>query len=310
MTINTVTRAAWPVMPAYETWQDTCTTLLLWSQIVGKVRLNLSPHINHYWGATFYVTTRGLTTSPIPYGVGSFAIDFDFISHMLRITTSQGDERSFSLKPMTVADFYRKTMQALDELAIHVSIYACPVEVVEAIPFAEDTIHASYDASAVHRFWSVLVTVEAVFMEFRSRFVGKSSPVHLFWGALDLAVTRFSGRTAPKHPGGVPNCADYVMEEAYSHEESSAGFWAGAGLGQAAFYSYAYPAPESFSKWSVMPGAAYYNEKLGEFILPYSAVQAAEYPERDLLVFLQSTYEAAANLANWDRKALERPQDS
>ena len=308
--MSTRTHSAWPEMPAYENWHETCTTLLLWSQIVGKVRLNLSPHINHYWGATLYVTTRGLTTSPIPYGVGSFAIDFDFIRHMLQISTSDGAERAFPLEPMTVADFYHKTMQALSELGISVSIYPCPVEVVEAIPFAEDTIHASYDASAVHRFWSVLVTVEQVFAEFRSRFVGKSSPVHLFWGALDLAVTRFSGRTAPKHPGGVPNCADYVMEEAYSHEESSAGFWAGAGLGEAAFYSYAYPAPEGFSEWAVLPGSAYYNDKLGEFILPYSAVQVADDPRRDLLAFLQSTYEAAATLAKWDRKALERSPGS
>ncbi len=309
MKTNIKSTASWPEMVAYESWQDTCTTLLLWAQIVGKVRLNLSPHINHYWGATLYVTTRGLTTSPIPYGVGSFAIDFDFISHMLRVSTSSGAERSFSLEPMTVAEFYRKTMQALDELDIHVSIYACPVEVVEAIPFAEDKIHASYDAAAIHRFWSVLVTVENVFAEFRSQFVGKSSPVHLFWGALDLAVTRFSGRTAPKHPGGVPNCADYVMEEAYSHEECSAGFWSGAGLGEAAFYSYAYPSPEGFKSWKVMPKAAYYNEKLGEFILPYSAVQASADPAGDLLAFLQSTYEGAAVLANWDRKGLESQGD-
>lgn len=236
-------QTGWPELPPYEAWQDTCATLLLWTQIIGKIRLRLAPPINHYWGSTLYVTTRGLTTSPIPYRTGTFAIDFDFVAHALRITTSGGEERSFALEPMSVADFYLRTMQSLGELGIHVTIYARPVEMVEAIPFAKDTLHASYDAAAVHRFWRVLVTVEQVFAAFRARFIGKVSPVHLFWGALDLAVTRFSGRTAPKHPGGVPHCANWVMEEAYSHELSSAGFWAGAGLGEAAFYAYAYPSP-------------------------------------------------------------------
>jgi hypothetical protein len=299
-------QARWPELPAFETWEDTCTTLLLWTQIVGKIRLELSPPLNHFWGVALYVTTRGLTTSPIPYGSEAFAIDFDFVDHALRITTSTGAERSFALEPMSVAAFYRKIMQALGELGIEVTIYARPVEVVESIPFAEDETHASYDAAAVHRFWRVLVTAQKVFMEFRDRFLGKVSPVHLFWGALDLAVTRFSGRTAPKHPGGVPHCADWVMEEAYSHEVSSAGFWAGAGLGEAAFYSYAYPSPDGFSKCHVLPEAAYFHDKLGEFILPYEAVRTAEDPEQALLSFLQTTYEGAATLAHWDRSALER----
>jgi len=296
----------WPEMPPFESWQDTCTTLHLWTQVIGKIRLALAPPVNHFWSSALYVTTRGLTTSPMPYGTGALAIDFDFIHHVLRITTSGGEERSFALEPMSVADFYRKTREALGELGIQVTIYARPVEVVEAIPFAEDTKHASYDVDAVHRFWSALVTIEQVFMEFRSRFLGKVSPVHLFWGALDLAVTRFSGRTAPKHPGGAPNCPNWVMEEAYSHEVSSAGFWAGAGLGEAAFYAYAYPSPSGFSASPVLPEAAYFHDKLGEFILPYEAVRTAEDPAAALLSFLQTTYEAAANLAAWDRSVLER----
>jgi hypothetical protein len=312
MTIEDTTdvRAGWPEMPPFATWEATCATLLLWTQIVGKIRLELSPPINHYWGCTLYVTTRGLTTSPMPYGAGTFAIEFNFIDHVLRITTSGGDERSFALEPMPVADFYHKTMQALGELGIHITIYARPVEVVTAIPFAEDRTHASYDAAAVHRFWSVLVTVEQVFTEFRARFIGKVSPVHLFWGSLDLAVTRFSGRTAPRHPGGAPHCPDWVMEEAYSHELSSAGFWAGAGLGEAAFYAYAYPSPAGFSECRVLPEAAYFHEKLGEFILPYEAVRTAESPAQTLLSFLQTTYEGAATLADWDRTALERQNTS
>ena len=297
---------AWPEMPPYAIWEDTCSTLLLWTQVVGKIRLGLSPHINHFWNSALYVTTRGLTTSPIPYGTGAFAIDFDFVNHALRITASSGDERSFGLEPMTVADFYEKTMQTLGEMGIQVKIYARPVEVVKAIPFAEDTSHSSYDAAAVLRFWTLLVTVDQVFAEFRARYIGKVSPVHLFWGALDLAVTRFSGRTAPKHPGGVPNCANWVMEEAYSHEVSSAGFWAGAGLGEAAFYSYAYPSPAGFSEHRVLPEAAYFHDQLGEFILPYEAVRKAANPAQALLSFLQTTYEGAAILANWDRSSLER----
>jgi len=296
----------WPKLPPLEAWQDTCATVHMWSQIVGKVRLELSPKINHTWGSTLYVTTRGLTTSPIPYGDLTFAIDFDFIAHTLRISTSEGAERTLGLEPMTVAAFYRKTMQTLRELGIEVKILARPVEVEVAIPFEKDEQHGSYDGAAINKFWQALVRADCVFKEFRARFIGKVSPVHFFWGAFDLAVTRFSGRPAPKHPGGAPNVADRVIQEAYSHEVSSAGFWPGTGLGEAAFYAYAYPTPEGFSKHPVQPEAAYFHEKLGEFILPYEAVRTAENPEETLLSFLQTTYEGAATLANWDRHALER----
>ncbi|SOD41463.1 DUF5996 family protein [Nitrosovibrio sp. Nv4] len=296
----------WPRLPLLEGWQDTCTTLNMWAQVVGKIRLTLSPDINHSWGSTLYVTTHGLTTSPIPYGMFTFAIDFDFISHALCITTSQGNDRSFALEPMSVANFYRKTMQALAELGIEVRIFTRPVEVEVAIPFEKDEQHASYDANAASLFWHALVQTDCVFKEFRARFTGKVSPVHFFWGGIDLAVTRFSGRTAPKHPGGFPNVADRITQEAYSHEVSSAGFWPGTGVGEAAFYSYAYPSPPGFSDYPVQPEAAYFHDKLGEFILPYEAVRTAANPSQTLLSFLQTTYEAAATLAHWDRSALER----
>lgn len=299
-------RDSWPQLFPLENWQDTCTTLHMWAQIVGKIRLTLSPDINHSWGSTLYVTTRGLTTSPVPYGTFTFAIDFDFIAHSLRITTSKGTDRSFALEPMSVAGFYRKTMLALGELGIEVNIFARPVEVEVAIPFGQDEQHASYNADAASRFWHALVRADRVFTAFRARFIGKVSPVHFFWGAFDLAVTRFSGRTAPKHPGGAPNVAARIMEEAYSHEVSSAGFWPGTGLGEAAFYSYAYPSPAGFDKYPIQPAAAYFHDKLGEFILPYEAVRTADNPAQTLLLFLQTTYEAAANLASWDRPALER----
>lgn len=296
----------WPILPSLEAWQETCTTLHMWVQIVGKVRLELSPWLNHSWGSVLYVTTRGLTTSPIPAGRHSFAIDFDFIDHVLRVTTSEGTACSFRLEPMPVADFYRKTMGALRELGVEIKIFPRPVEIEEAIPFKKDDVHVAYDADAVHRYWRALVQVDRVFKDFRAHFIGKASPVHFFWGAFDLAVTRFSGRTAPKHPGGVPNCADWVIEEAYSHEVSSAGFWPGVGLGEAAFYAYAYPSPEGFKAQPVQPEAAYFHDALGEFVLPYEAVRTAEQPDQALLQFLQSSYEAAANLGNWDRSALER----
>ena len=299
-------RLALPELPPLATWQDTCTTLHMWTQVAGKVRLVLSPDINHGWGSTLYVTTRGLTTSPIPYGSFSFAIDFDFIEHVLRITTSQGKSHTFPLEPMSVAVFYRKAMQALRELGIEIKIFARPVEVEVAVPFEIDEQHSSYDAGAVGRYWQALVWVDRILKEFRARFIGKVSPVHFFWGGFDLAVTRFSGRTAPKHPGGAPNVAARIMEEAYSHEVSSAGFWPGTGLGEAAFYAYAYPTPGGFDTHPVQPEAAYFHDKLGEFILPYEAVRKAEDPARALLSFLQTTYEAAANLAKWDRAALER----
>lgn len=297
---------AWPALPPLESWQETCTALHMWTQIAGKIRLELAPWVNHSWGSALYVTTRGLTTSPIPAGQCSFAVDFDFVDHALRVTTSQGTGHSFGLEPMSVADFYRKTMAALRGLGVEVNIFTRPVEVEEATPFERDDRHASYDADAVRRYWLALVQVDRVFKDFRARFIGKASPVHFFWGAFDLAVTRFSGRTAPKHPGGAPNCADWVMEEAYSHEVSSAGFWPGAGLGEAAFYAYAYPGPEGFNEYPVQPEAAYFHNALGEFILPYEAVRTARQPDQTLLQFLQSTYEAAANPGNWNRSALER----
>lgn len=297
---------SWPELPLPDQWEDTLTAVHMWSQIVGKIRLELSPWINHSWGSTLYITSNGLSTSAIPYGNINFEIRFNFIDHKLEISISNGAERSFTLGSMSVADFYTKTMNLLKELGIDVNIYAKPVEVETAIPFASDTAERDYDSEAVHRFWQALIQINKVFTAFRADFIGKVSPVHFFWGAFDLAVTRFSGRTAPKHPGGVPNCADWVMEEAYSHELSSAGFWAGNGLGEPAFYSYAYPAPEGFSSAKVKPEAAYYHNDLGEFILPYSAVQSANDPGSVLLDFLQSTYEAAADLGKWDRNALEK----
>lgn len=303
------TNAAWPRLPLLADWQDTCGMLHMWMQVVGKIRLECAPWINHSWGSALYVTTRGLTTSPIPVPdrQRTFAIDFDFVDHVLRVATSDGSGRSFALEPMSVAAFYRRTMDALRELGIDVTIFTRPVEVEEAIPFEDDDRHASYDTVAVHRYWRALVQVERVFAGFRARFIGKASPVHFFWGAFDLAATRFSGRTAPKHPGGAPNCADWVMEEAYSHELSSAGFWPGTGgLTEAAFYAYAYPEPDGFRTSVVHPEAAYFHETMGEFILPYEAVRTAQAPDEALLAFLQSTYEAAADHAAWDRAALER----
>jgi len=299
----------WPSL-SLEHWQETYQTLHLWSQIVGKIRLSQMPWINHSWHVPLYVTASGLTTSLIPHGTRAFEIDFDFVDHRLRIVTSEGDRRAFGLKPMSVATFYRKTFHALDELDIETHIWPMPVEIPDPIqPLDENEEQAAYDPDAVRRYGQALVQIHRVFTEFRARFLGKVSPIHVFWGALDMAVTRFSGRTAPKHPGGAPNCADWVMEEAYSHEVSSAGFWPGAGLGEAAFYSYTYPEPEGFSEYSVRPEAAYYHKELRQFILPYEAVRTAEQPDTALLDFLQSTYEAAADLAGWDRNALERETD-
>lgn len=296
----------WPVLPSPVEWKDTFSTVHMWTQVVGKIRLELSPWVNHSWGSVLYVSPRGLTTSPIYYDGYSFEIEFNFIEHKLVVSTSQGDKISFGLKTMPVSEFYRKTMDSLKELDIDVKIFTRPVEVEAAIPFEEDTVHKSYDEDAVNLFWQALVQVNRVFAEFRAGFIGKSSPSHFFWGAFDLAVTRFSGRTAPKHPGGAPNCADWVMEEAYSHELSSAGFWPGAGLNEAAFYAYAYPAPEEYETCKVDPEAAYYHDDLQEYVLPYSAVQNADDPDFVLHTFLQSTYEAAANSGHWHRQALER----
>ncbi|HEX6929984.1 MAG TPA: DUF5996 family protein [Gammaproteobacteria bacterium] len=308
--MKTHSTSAWPELQALEKWQDTCATLHMWTQVAGKIRMELSPWINHSWGSALYVTTRGLGTSPIPYGAKTFGIEFDFLDHALRISTSTGDDRTFALEPMTVAMFYRRTLHALRELGIAVSIFTRPAEVEPAVRFEADEQHASYDADAVNRYWRALVQADRVFRIFRARFIGKVSPVHFFWGAFDLAVTRFSGRTAPLHPGGAPNCADWVMQEAYSHEVASCGFWPGTGLGPgergAAFYAYAYPEPKGYRKCHVLPAAAYFSETLGEYILPYEAVRTAENPDHVLLEFLQATYACAADLAAWDRNALER----
>ena len=300
----------WPELPL-EQWQDTYETVHLWSQIVGKVRLSQMPWVNHSWHVPLYVTARGLTTSLIPYGPRAFEIDLDFIDHRLQIAVSSGERCSFGLKPMSVAEFHGKLMRELAELGIDLRIWPIPVEIPGPVqPFHENETQASYDSAAVGRFWQALLQIHRVFTVFRARFIGKVSPVHFFWGAFDLAVTRFSGRTAPKHPGGAPHCADWVMEEAYSHEVSSAGFWPGAGLGEAAFYAYAYPQPDGFGEYPVRPQAAYYHQELGEFILPYEAVRTADEPDAALLEFLQSSYEAAADLAAWDRNQLERNADS
>ncbi len=288
-------------------WQDTYATLHRWSQIVGKIRLTQMPWINHSWHAPFYLTACGWTTSLIPYGSRAFEINFDFTDHRLYLATSDGERRSFALKSMSVADFYQKIMRALGELDIEVDIWPMPVEIPDPVlPFHDDATHAAYDPEYVERFWRALLQMHRVFTEFRARFIGKVSLVHFFWGSFDLAVSRFSGRTAPRHPGGAPHLADWVMEEAYSHEVSSAGFWPGAGLGEPAFYAYAYPEPDGFREYAVQPEAAYYHEQMGEFILPYEAVRTADDPDAALMAFLQSTYEAAADLADWDRHALER----
>ena len=297
----------WPALP-YPAWKETCTTLHLWTQIVGKIRLALTPWGNHSWHVTLYVTPRGLTTSPIPYEGRAFQIDFDFIDHALLIWTSDGDQERLPLAAQPVADFHDELMAALAGLGIRVKIHGSPNETADPIPFREDRDHAAYDPDYAQRFWRVLVQADRVFKQFRTGFVGKVSPVHFFWGSLDLAVTRFSGRTAPLHPGGVPHLPDAVTREAYSHEVSSAGFWPGGGANDyPAFYSYAYPVPAGFAAAPVRPEAAFFHQALGEFILPYDAVRGAATPDEMLLEFLQSTYEAAANAAGWDRAALECP---
>ena len=297
----------WPALP-YAAWKDTCATLHLWTQIVGKIRLAQTPWINHSWHVTLYVTPRGLTTSPIPYDGRAFQIDFDFIDHALLIEASDGEVKRLPLAAMPVADFYDRLMAALAELQIRVRIHGRPNELPDPIPFREDREHAAYDSDYAHRFWRVLLQVDRVFKQFRTSFLGKASPTHFFWGSFDHAVTRFSGRKAPAHPGGIPNLPDAVTREAYSHEVSSAGFWPGGGaIDYPAFYSYAYPAPEGFAAAPVRPNAAFFHEAMGEFILPYDAVRNAAAPDATLLDFLQSTYEAAANAARWDRAALECP---
>jgi hypothetical protein len=295
----------WPDLP-YPAWRDTCATLQLWTQIVGKIRLALTPWLNHSWHVTLYVTARGLTTTPIYAGTRAFEIAFDFIDHVLRIETSEGARHDIPLRPQSVADFYAAVMAAMAELGLQVKIDELPNELPDPIRFSDDRVHASYDADYAHRFWRVLVQCDRVFKLFRTGFVGKTSPAHFFWGSFDFAVTRFSGRRAPLHPGGVPHLSDVVTREAYSDEVSSAGFWPGSGaIDYPAFYSYAYPVPEGFSKASVQPAAAFFSAQLGEFLLPYDAVRTAADPDAALLAFLQSTYEAAANAAGWDRAALE-----
>jgi hypothetical protein len=294
---------AWPVL-TLSRWEETGATFHMWTQIVGKVRLALEPMLNHWWQVPLYVSSRGLTTSLMHAGDLGLEMEFDLVEHRLALRTTDGQHTEVGLEPQSVARFYEATMAALGALGIEVSMLARPVEVVEAIPFAEDEKHHAYDAGAVHDFWLGLVQAHRVMVRFRNRFVGKASPVHFFWGAIDLTTTRFSGRKAPKHPGGAPNCADWVMELAYSHEESSCGFWPG-GSAEGSFYSFAYPEPDGFAEWPV-PEPASYDPALGEFILPYEAVRTAADPDAVLLTFLQSTYEAAAELASWDRAALER----
>ena len=294
----------WPSL-SYASWRDTAATLHLWTQIVGKVRLALTPWLNHGWQVPLYVTARGLGTSPIPFECESFEIDFDFITHGLIVRTSTGVERTLRLEPQAVADFYRRLTDLLTDIGIEVRICAIPNEVPNPIPFAEDRLHASYDPDAAHAFWRVLLQADRLFKLFRSGFLGKSSPVHFFWGSFDLAVSRFSGRRAPLHPAGVPGLPDAVAREAYSHEVSSAGFWPGhAAFPRAAFYSYVYPEPQSFRGRQVTQGA-YFDQTLGEFILPYDELRASADPKDMLLDFLSSTYVAAAETGHWDRAALE-----
>jgi len=298
--------ARWPPLPVAE-WQDTRDTLQLYTQVVGKVRMANEPITNHWWNVPLYITARGLTTSLISHPSGpGFQIDFDLRDHVLDIVTVDGDRRSLALEPRAVADFYAAVMGMLDELGVATEIWPMPVEIEGAIPFTDDRVHAAYDPDQVQRFWLALVEMVRVLKVFRSRFVGKASPVHLFWGALDLATTRFSGRTAPPHPGGAPNCGPHVMYEAYSHEVSSCGYWPG-GAGEGVFYSYAYPEPLGFRDVEIGPQGASYDDQLGEFVLPYELVRTAQHPDRVLLEFVQSTYEAAAITARWDRDALERP---
>jgi hypothetical protein len=308
MTATTTTEwQPWPALP-YGDWKETAATLHMWTQIVGKIRLARTPWLNHSWQVALYLTARGLTTSPIPFGDRVAQIDFDFIDHLLWVSVADGRRRSIALEPRTVADFYAATMATLSELGLDTPIHGRPNEVADAVPFAEDVAHGAYDPDYANRFWRVLLQSDRVFKQFRTSFIGKTSPVHFFWGSFDLAVTRFSGRPAPAHPGGVPNLPDAVAREAYSHEVSSAGFWpGGGGIDEPAYYSYCYPAPGAFGAATVRPEAAYFSAALGEFILPYEAVRMAADPNATLLAFLESTYEAAADLAGWDRVALECP---
>ncbi|WP_017572883.1 DUF5996 family protein [Nocardiopsis halotolerans] len=297
----------WPSL-AVDEWTATRDTLHMWTQIVGKVRLGLAPMVNHWWQVPLYVSPRGLTTSSIPHGTRLFDMEFDFVDHQLLVRSSDGGQRRVALEPRTVASFHRETMAALAELGLETPVWPRPVEVDRSVPFTEDTELRSYDPDHAHRFWGQLVAAHRVLGRFRSRFVGKSSPVHFFWGAMDLACTRFSGRAAPRHPGGAPNCGDWVMVEGYSHELASCGFWPGGG-GEGTFYAYAYPEPDGYAGHPVRPEGASHSAELGEFVLPYETVRTADDPEETLLEFFQSTYEAAAETAGWDRGALEDDPD-
>ena len=303
MSLNDFTNApaCWPALPL-NSWQDTRATLHMWTQIVGKIRMRLTPLVNHYWNVPLYVTSRGLTTSRIPYGERSFELWFDFIQHQLVLDTSDGISKKLPLEPIAVSDFYAKCMTMLRSADINVSIWTMPVEIPDPIPFEKDQQHHSYDAASVQKFWRILLSVDAVLQHFRSHFIGKSSPVHFFWGSFDLAVTRFSGRRAPEKPG-----ADPITREAYSHEVSSVGFWpGGGGIADPAFYSYMAPQPEGFRDAKVLPESSRYDAGLGEFILMYDDVRDTATPSDTLLRFCQSTYEAGARLAQWDRSSLER----
>jgi hypothetical protein len=297
--------SAWPPLP-YAEWKDTYATLHRWTQVVGKVKLGLMPWTNHSWHAALYLTVRGLTTGPLPFGIRSLQLDFDFIDHQLRIATDDGALRVLPLRAQTVADFYQEVLGTLDQLGLPVSIHPMPNEIPDAVPCDQDREHGSYDADAAYRCWRAMLQAARVLQRFRARFTGKCSPVHFFWGSFDLAVTRFSGRRAPPHPGGVPNLPDWVAREAYSQEVSSCGFWPGGeALPEPVFYAYAYPEPDGFAASPVRPAAAYFHPQLREFVLPYEAVRLAHSPDDLLMEFCQSTYEAAAMLASWNRDQLE-----
>jgi hypothetical protein len=299
---------SWPPLPLAQ-WEDTYATLHMWTQIVGKTRLALAPMVNHWWQVALYVSARGLATSPMPCGARTFEAEFDFLDHLLRLRTSDGRTATLALRPRSVADFHQEYQGLLASLGLEARIRPVPVEVARAVPFAEDREHASYDGDAAQRCFGALLQADRVLKEFRGRFLGKCSPVNFFWGSFDLACTRFSGRSAPAHPGGAPNCPDYVMREAYSHECISAGWWPGGGaMREPAFYAYAYPEPAELPRAAILPARAYYHPELREFILPYESVRTAAKPDEALLSFLQSTYQAAADLAGWDPALQRRKQ--
>jgi hypothetical protein len=304
------TETAWPAL-ALDEWAPTQTTLHRWTQIVGKTRLALAPMQNHWWQVTLYVTDRGLTTSPIPYNGRTFDVSFDFVRHRLAVLTNDGDERAIPLESRSVADFYGEYKSMLRLLDIEVKLFPVPVEMPDTLPFKQDTAHASYDADAAHRCWQILVNADRVFKAFRGRFLGKSSPSHFWWGGFDLACTRFSGNAAPEYTGPALNCPNYVMREGYSHECFSVGWWpgtVGAPVAEPTFYAYSYPEPPGFDSAPVQPEGAFYHREMREWFLPYNLVRTAPDPDRAVLDFLQTAYEAAANLGKWDRAGLERPR--